>query len=138
MNKIGLLISVLFLGTIMANAQITAPAPSPAAKVEQRIGLTDISVEYSRPSKKGRVVFGDVVPYNEIWRTGANAATKITFSDDVTFGGAEVNNPDLRGFGKPLRSIGLTQSRRPRPPHPADAVAPIRAVRPCRRRPSAP
>lgn len=101
MNKIGLLISVLFFGTIMANAQITAPAPSPAAKVEQRIGLTDISVEYSRPSKKGRVVFGDVVPYNEIWRTGANAATKITFSDDVTFGGAEVKKGSYAMLTKP-------------------------------------
>lgn len=78
------------LGTTLLQAQLQTPAPSPAAKVEQKIGLTDVTVEYSRPSKKGRVIFGDVVPYDAVWRTGANAATKITFGEDVTFGGAEV------------------------------------------------
>ncbi len=51
------------------------PAPSPSAKVEQRIGLTDVTVSYSRPSAKGRTIFGDLVPYNELWRLGANKAT---------------------------------------------------------------
>lgn len=59
------------------------PKPSPAAKVEQRIGLTDVSVVYSRPSVKGRVIFGDLVAYDKIWRTGANLNTLVTFSDDV-------------------------------------------------------
>jgi tetratricopeptide (TPR) repeat protein len=72
-----------FLGT--ANAQL-APQLSPAAKIEQRVGLTDVSVKYSRPSKRDRVVFGDVVPYGEVWRTGANENTTITFSDGVVFG----------------------------------------------------
>ena len=101
MKKIGLLFTLLAIGTTMAQAQIQAPAPSPAAKIEQRIGLTDVSVEYSRPSKKGRVVFGDVVPYNELWRTGANAATKITFSDDVMIGGAEVKKGSYALLTKP-------------------------------------
>lgn len=87
--------------TTLIQAQVQTPALSPLGKVEQRIGLTDVSVEYSRPSKKGRVIFGDVVPYDEIWRTGANAATKITFSDDVTFGGAEVKKGSYALMTKP-------------------------------------
>jgi len=54
------------------------------------VGLTDVVVEYSRPSMKGRTIFGGLVPYDKLWRTGANARTKITFSNDVTFGGTEV------------------------------------------------
>lgn len=59
------------------------PAPSPKATLQQRVGLTDITVEYSRPSAKGRKVFGDLVPYGEVWRTGANKATAITIKGDV-------------------------------------------------------
>lgn len=59
------------------------PAPSPKATLQQRVGLTDITVEYSRPSAKGRKVFGDLVPYGEVWRTGANKATTITIKGDV-------------------------------------------------------
>ncbi|MEL6122517.1 MAG: DUF2911 domain-containing protein [Bacteroidota bacterium] len=68
-----------------AVAQISTPAPSPKAMVMQTVGLTDITVEYSRPSVKGRTIFAadGLVPYGKIWRTGANQATKITFSDDV-------------------------------------------------------
>lgn len=90
MKKSLFLLLFCAIGTTILNAQLQTPAPSPAAKIEQKIGLTDVTVEYSRPSKKGRMIFGDVVPYDAVWRTGANAATKITFSDDVTFGGAEV------------------------------------------------
>jgi hypothetical protein len=63
------------------------PQPSPSAKVEQRIGLTDVTVEYSRPSVKDRVIFGELVAYDEIWRTGANLNTLVTFSDDVKIDG---------------------------------------------------
>lgn len=87
--------------TTMISAQLQTPAPSPLGKVEQRIGLTDVSVEYSRPSKKGRIIFGDVVPYDEVWRTGANAATKITFSDDVMVQGAEVKKGSYALLTKP-------------------------------------
>lgn len=87
--------------TTLMQAQLQTPAPSPTGKIEQKIGLTDVSVEYSRPSKKGRVVFGDVVPYDEVWRTGANAATKITFGDDVMFGGAEVKKGSYALLTKP-------------------------------------
>lgn len=69
---------------------IDFPAASPLGKFEQRVGLTDVSVEYSRPSVKDRTIFGDLVPFGQVWRTGANAATKVTFSTDVTFGGTPV------------------------------------------------
>src|SRR5688572_6907133 len=89
-----------FLSTIL-QVQLTTPALSPSAKVEQRIGLTDVTIEYSRPSKKGRAIFGGLVPFNEPWRTGANAATKITFSDDVNFGGADVKKGAYALLSKP-------------------------------------
>ena len=76
--------------TSTINAQIKTPQPSPAAKMEQAVGLTNVTLEYSRPAMRGRTIFGDLVPYGEVWRTGANSNTKITFSDDVTIGGKEL------------------------------------------------
>jgi len=70
----------------VALAQPDLPRPSPNAKVSQFIGLTEVTVEYSSPAVKGRKVWGEVVPYDQLWRTGANQATKITFSRDTTFG----------------------------------------------------
>ena len=69
------------------NAQIETPQPSPLSKIEQKVGLTDITLEYSRPSMKGRKIFGDLVPFDKVWRTGANRNTMITFSDDVMVDG---------------------------------------------------
>ncbi|MCE2496768.1 MAG: DUF2911 domain-containing protein [Flavobacteriales bacterium] len=66
------------------------PQPSPAAMVKQRIGLTDFSVEYSRPGVKGREVFDSLVPYGEVWRTGANKANQFTSSTNFMFGDTEV------------------------------------------------
>lgn len=71
-------------------AQIKTPAPSPTSTVVQNIGLVEAKVEYSRPSAKGRKVFGEVVPLDKIWRTGANSPTKLTFSDSVTIGGKKI------------------------------------------------
>ncbi len=71
-------------------AQLNLPAPSPKATVTQTVGLTDITIEYSSPGVKGRTIFGDLVPYDKLWRTGANAATKITFSKDVNISGTKV------------------------------------------------
>lgn len=67
-------------------SQIKTPAPSPSASFSQSVGLINVDVAYSRPSKKGRKVFGDLVPFGEMWRTGANASTKVTFSDKATVG----------------------------------------------------
>jgi hypothetical protein len=66
------------------------PRPSPNAKITQTVGLTDISVEYSAPGVKGRKIWGELVPYDKLWRAGANAATKVTFSRDVTIDGKPV------------------------------------------------
>lgn len=75
----------------MADAQlIQRPAPSPSAKVNQTIGLTDFTVEYSRPSVKGRKVFGGLVPFGEVWRTGANGSTDFTATNDFEFAGTKV------------------------------------------------
>ncbi len=87
---ITLMISGMLLIMTPATAQIATPTPSPSASFTQTVGLTDISVEYSRPGVKGRTIFGDLVPYGRIWRTGANASTKITFSDDVSLEGNEI------------------------------------------------
>lgn len=84
-----LFLFLLAFGTT-AIAQVTTPQPSPFQTIEQKVGLTDITVEYSRPSMKGRTIYGDLVPFGAKWRTGANANTKITFSDDVTIGGSAV------------------------------------------------
>jgi Protein of unknown function (DUF2911) len=70
--------------------ELQFPAPSLACTLKQRVGLTDIEIVYSRPGVKGRVILGGLVPYGEVWRAGANAATRITFSTPVVFGGRDV------------------------------------------------
>lgn len=82
--------SLTFSAAFMLNAQVTAPQPSPAASVKQTVGLSEITVDYSRPSAKERKIFGGLVPFNQVWRTGANGSTDITFSSDVNFGGTDV------------------------------------------------
>lgn len=86
MKKIKLTLLLCLTG-IMSFAQIKTPQPSPTASFKQAFGLGEISVNYSRPQVKGRVVFGDLVPFDKMWRTGANASTKVIFSDDVTIDG---------------------------------------------------
>ncbi len=87
--------------TFSANAQIQTPAPSPFSKIEQKVGLTDVTLEYSRPNVRDRKIFGDLVPYGAIWRTGANQRTKITFSDDVMVGGSTLKAGTYAIFTKP-------------------------------------
>jgi len=84
-------------------AHIEFPAASPAATVRQRVGLTDIEVVYSRPSLRGRVMIGGINPYGEVWRTGANSATRISFSTPVVFGGAPVDAGTYELFSIPDR-----------------------------------
>jgi len=86
MKKLVLLLLVVGIVST-ANAQIKTPQPSPFSTVEQKVGLTDVTLEYSRPGVKGRTVFGKLVPFGKTWRTGANANTKITFSTDVVVDG---------------------------------------------------
>ncbi|HLK96651.1 MAG TPA: DUF2911 domain-containing protein [Hymenobacter sp.] len=84
-----LLVSGLLLSAT-TQAQITTPSASPKSTITQRVGLTDVTVTYSRPSAKGRAIFGTLVPFGKRWRTGANATTTIKFSDEVTIEGKKV------------------------------------------------
>lgn len=70
--------------------KLELPAPSPTSTVKQRVGITDIEIVYSRPGVKGRKIFGGLEPWGEIWRAGANSATKVSFSTPVKFGGQPV------------------------------------------------
>jgi hypothetical protein len=70
--------------------ELELPRPSPKASVTQTIGLTDVTISYSRPGVKGRVIWGELVPYDKVWRTGANEATTISFSRDVKIGGQNI------------------------------------------------
>ncbi len=75
---------------VTAQTKVEFPQPSPKASLKQRVGITDIEIEYSRPARNGRDVFGSLVPFGTVWRTGANASTKINFSTAVKIGGKEV------------------------------------------------
>lgn len=83
------ILSTVLICTIafVASAQLKTPAPSPTQTVKQDFGLSSIELIYSRPGMKGRKIFGDLVPWNKVWRTGANSATRIKFNDDVMIGG---------------------------------------------------
>lgn len=93
--------------TTLANAQaptLKFPRPSPTATLQQRVGVTDIAITYSRPGVKGRQIFGGpeaLVPYGGVWRTGANEATKVSFSTPVTFGGVQVPAGEYALFSIP-------------------------------------
>ncbi len=87
---IALAILLTLCSLSIAQAQLKIPAASPAQTTKQSFALGDITLEYSRPAIKGRTVFGDLVPYDKIWRTGANSTSKITFSIDVKLEGKDV------------------------------------------------
>lgn len=82
--------SLAALCFFIAEAQLKTPAPSTTQTIKQDFGLGNIELSYSRPGMKGRKIFGDLVPFGNVWRTGANNATTITFSDAVTIGGKKV------------------------------------------------
>ncbi|MBX2971340.1 MAG: DUF2911 domain-containing protein [Cyclobacteriaceae bacterium] len=90
-----LLLLVVF---VAVEAQIQTPAASPAASVSTTVGLTDVKINYARPKTKGRKIFGEggdfLVPYGQLWRTGANAGTVISFGDEVTVGGKKLAKGD--------------------------------------------
>jgi hypothetical protein len=98
-----LILAILAVGFV-ANGQVQTPQPSPAASVSTVVGLTDVKIDYSRPSAKGRKIFGEgavLLPYGAIWRTGANTGTKITFSDDVKVEGIAVPKGEYLIFSWP-------------------------------------
>lgn len=100
MKKIMLCLAILAM-TFSVNAQIQTPQPSPFSKTEQKVGLTDVTLEYSRPNMRDRAVFGNLVPFGEVWRTGANSRTKITFSTDVSVDGQSLKAGSYAIFTKP-------------------------------------
>ena len=77
----------MFVCSALAQDQLRVPTLSPQAEITQEVGLTQVKLSYARPSAKGRKVFGDLVPFGEVWRTGANASTKLTFTEDVKIEG---------------------------------------------------
>ena len=90
MKKITMVLSSLLIAATM-NAQVKMPAPSPGQTIKQDFALGTIEVKYNRPVAKGRKVFGDLVPFNKLWRTGANAATIIKFTDAVEIKGKRID-----------------------------------------------
>ena len=88
----------------IAAADVEFPSPSPSSTVKQKVGLTEVEVIYSRPSLKGRKMFGSMIPYGEVWRTGANSATRVTFSTDVTLGDAKLASGSYELFTIPGES----------------------------------
>ncbi len=87
MKKIVVAVLIGLLGATMAQAQIESPRPSPNASLTQTVGLTDFTISYSRPGVKGRTIFGDLVPYGKIWRTGANHCTVLKANGDFVLAG---------------------------------------------------
>lgn len=84
-----MVIAACFLQNTEAQ-QLQTPAPSPSTTVKQEFALSSVEVNYSRPAARGRKIFGDLVPYGKVWRTGANSATTISFGEDVTFGDKKI------------------------------------------------
>jgi len=99
--KKAFLATLLTILTLGVTAQIKTPKPSPASSLTQDVGLTKVKVNYSRPSMKGRAIFGDLVPYDALWRTGANKNTTIEFSTSVTIGDGELKAGKYAIFAKP-------------------------------------
>lgn len=81
---------VMTTGSFAQTPKVEFPAPSPSGTLKQRVGLTDIEIVYSRPGLKGRMIFGGLIPYGQVWRTGANASTKISFNTAVKLNGTEI------------------------------------------------
>ncbi|MDI1321292.1 MAG: DUF2911 domain-containing protein [Algoriphagus sp.] len=104
-QKITFTLAILLLAGMSVFAQqIQMPQASPSAKIAQKVGLTDVTVDYSRPSTKGRKIFGELVPFGEVWRTGANGATIISFSTDVEIDGKKVPQGQYALYAIPGKS----------------------------------
>ncbi|MDB4643119.1 DUF2911 domain-containing protein [Flavobacteriaceae bacterium] len=99
------ILSFILLVAPFAFAQVQTPQPSPSSQLFQTVGLTEISVKFSRPAKKGRAIFGALVPYGKIWRTGANQNTIITFGDAVTFGENEIPAGSYAIYTRPGKNM---------------------------------
>lgn len=101
MKKLFFTIAAVALMVPALNAQVKSPQPSPGAEFEQVVGLTEIEVEYSRPGVKGRVIFGDLVPFGEVWRTGANKAVQFSINSDIKVEGKDLKKGSYALFTVP-------------------------------------
>ena len=84
------------MASFTIKAQLKTPAASPKSTLEQVVGLTNVDIVYSRPNMKGRIIYGDLVPFGKLWRTGANANTTISFSEDILVDGKTLKNTQYR------------------------------------------
>ncbi|HEX9980275.1 MAG TPA: DUF2911 domain-containing protein [Flavobacterium sp.] len=100
MKKI-LISFVVLCASLTAECQVRTPQPSPKAVVSQVVGLTNVELEYSRPGMKGRTIFGDLVPFGKMWRTGANANSTVSFSEDVVIDGKTLKKGKYAIFTTP-------------------------------------
>lgn len=100
MKKIILAFAVIAM-SFSAEAQVRTPQASPRAIVKQTVGLTDVEIEYYRPSVKGRAIFGNLVPFGKMWRTGANGSSTVSFSEDVTIAGKTLKKGKYAIFTTP-------------------------------------
>ena len=101
MKKFYTLMVLCLALSITVSAQVQAPQPSPSTKVEQKVGLTNVTLEYSRPGVKGRTIFGDLVTLDKMWRTGANKNSIVTFSTSVMINGKKIEAGSYAIFTKP-------------------------------------
>jgi len=105
-----MIFSFVLMGAFALTSQaqdIKMPAPSPTTTVQQDFSTTSIEIVYSRPSMHGREIFGKLIPYGDVWRTGANSATKITFAEDVFFNNVAVGDVSLNNVGIKAGSYSL-------------------------------
>lgn len=100
MKKIIIALAIM-IASYTIEAQVKTPQSSPKGNVTQMVGLTEVEIEYSRPSAKGRIIFGDLVPFGKLWRTGANSNTVISFSDDVIIEGKTLKKGKYALFTTP-------------------------------------
>ncbi len=90
MNKLSFLFVAMCFGAVCVAQPLTIPQPSPTQVTKQNFGLSSIELSYSRPGVKGRKIYGDIVPFGKVWRTGANNATTLTFADEVVIGDKKI------------------------------------------------
>lgn len=100
-NKLAL--TLIFI-SYLSYSQLLSPVASPKTKIIQKVGLVDINLEYSRPSKKNRKIFGGLVPYGKIWRTGANNPTLISFSENIKLNNKLIEKGDYHIYSVPSKS----------------------------------
>ena len=97
----------IFFLVLGLSAQVPRPQLSPKAKIVQTVGLSEVTIDYSRPSARQRTVFGDLVPYHELWRTGANQNTLISFSHDVVIAGQPLSQGTYSLFTVPAKAFWM-------------------------------